>query len=263
MPWDNSAWDQGTWDSDPPPATISSQPKKKSKPMPKSDYISQNDGVFATQLQTFKTNIGAYATLLGVTPAQVTAQAADANYFEFAYACQQSIQNGAQQWTAWKGLVRGGGTPPASGAPVVPGFPAAVTAVGLGVEVRFRALVKQIKANAAYNEAIGEALGIEGTMQTGPDLMTVKPVIDVAISGNRVEVTWGWQGNRAFLDLCEIQVDRADGKGFVLLAYDTTPGYTDTTPFPATPVKWTYRAIYRVGDEQVCQWSQSATITVG
>ena len=229
--------------------------------MPKSDYISQNDGVFSTQLQTFKTNIGAYAATVGVTPAQVTAQAADADYFEFVYACQQSIQNSAQQWTSWKKLVRSGGTPPASGAPVVPGFPPAVPAVGLGIELRFRALVKQLKAHAAYNEAIGEALGIEGTEQTGPDLATLRPVIDALISGNRVEVDWGWQGNRAFLDMCEIQVDR--GAGFVLLAYDTTPGYTDTQPLPATPTKWTYRAIYRVGDAQVGQWSQSATITVG
>jgi hypothetical protein len=28
-----------------------------------------------------------------------------------------------------------------------------------------------------------------------------------------------------------------------------TPGYIDTTPFPATPIKWTDRAIYRVDDD--------------
>ena len=39
----------------------------------------------------------------------------------------------------------------------------------------------------------------------------------------------------------ELLVDRADGKGFVTLAYDTTPDYTDTTPIPATPTKWTYK----------------------
>ena len=33
-----------------------------------------------------------------------------------------------------------------------------------------------------------------------------------------------------------------------VLTYDTTPGYTDTTPFPATLTKWKYRAIYRVDD---------------
>ena len=71
------------------------------------------------------------------------------------------------------------------------------------------------------------------------------------------------KGNAAFLDVCEIQVDRGDGKGYGLLTYDTTPGYVDTQPFPATPTKWTYKAIYRVGDAQVGQWSNPVSITVG
>jgi hypothetical protein len=33
----------------------------------------------------------------------------------------------------------------------------------------------------------------------------------------------------------ELQVDRADSQGFVMLAIDTTPGYTDTQPFPSAP----------------------------
>jgi hypothetical protein len=28
----------------------------------------------------------------------------------------------------------------------------------------------------------------------------------------------------------------------------TKPNYTDTQPFPAAPVTWIYRAIYRAGD---------------
>ena len=83
------------------------------------------------------------------------------------------------------------------------------------------------------------------------------------ISGSHVLIKWGWGGNSAYLDMCELQVDRGDGNGFVLLAYDTTPNYIDTQPFPATPVKWTYRAIYRVGDSRVGQWSLSVSVTVG
>jgi hypothetical protein len=86
------------------------------------------------------------------------------------------------------------------------------------VEAWFRAPVKSLKANANHNESIGDALSIEGARQSAPDLTTLKPEIDVQISGNRVEVDRNWQGNAAFLDLCEILVDRGDGKGFVLLA---------------------------------------------
>ena len=231
--------------------------------MPKSSYISFNDDAFAAQLQTFKNAIGAYAVALGVTPAQVTAQAADADYFSYVLAGQQLMRNGALQWTGWKNLTRGGGDPPPSGAPVAPVFPAAVPAVAPGVEVRFRALVKQIKGSPAYNEAIGSALGIVGQEQTGPDFATVQPNINAVIQGTNVFVDWNWGGFSAFLDICEMEVDRSDGKGFVLLAFDTTPGYTDTQPFPAAPVKWTYRAIYRVGDQRVGQWSKPVSVTVG
>jgi hypothetical protein len=122
--------------------------------------------------------------------------------------------------------------------------------------------VQIIKTNANYNEAIGEALGIEGAQQTGPDLTAIQPVIAAVISGNHVNVKWGWGGNGAYLDMCELQVDGGDGNGFVLLAFDTTPNYTDTQPFPAAPVTWTYRAIYRVGDTQVGQWSLPVSVTV-
>jgi hypothetical protein len=78
-----------------------------------------------------------------------------------------------------------------------------------------------------------------------------------------VELNWKWQGYRKFLDQLEIQVDRADGKRFVVLAFDTTPGYNDSAPFPATPTQWKYRAIYRVNDMQVGLWSATVSVMVG
>ena len=53
-----------------------------------------------------------------------------------------------------------------------------------------------------------------------------------------------------------------NGKGFVFLATDTTPDYVDTFAQPATPAKWTYRAIYRAGDVQVGQWSAPVSVAV-
>jgi hypothetical protein len=230
--------------------------------MAKTDYVAQYDDAFNAQLQTFKNGIGTYAAVIGVTAAQTTAQAADAAYFDYTLKCMKIMANSALQWTAWKNLARRGGTPPASGAPIAPVFPTTVPAVALGIEARFRALVQATKTNANYNVAIGQALGIEGADQTAPDLTTIQPDIDAMISGNHVNVKWGWGGNSAYLDMCELQVDRGDGKGFVLLAFDTTPGYTDTQPFPATPVTWTYRDIYRVDDEQVGVWSNPVSVTV-
>jgi hypothetical protein len=230
--------------------------------MPKSSYIPFNDDAFAAQLQAFKNAIPGYAAALGLTTTETKPQADDADYYSFVLACQQLMRNGSSQWTAWKDIARSGGDLPPSGAPVAPVFPTAVPAVDPGIEVRFRALVKQIKGSPAYNQAIGAALGIEGSQQTGPDFATLAPDINATISGTHVNVAWDWSGFSAFLDICELQVDRA-GSGFGPLAFDTTPGYTDTEPFPAAPTKWTYRAIYRVGDQRVGQWSKSVSITVG
>ncbi len=231
--------------------------------MSRSDYIPANDDAFAAQLQTFKSAIGSYATTLGLSPAQVTSQAADADGFASVVANHNIMRNAAQQWTSWKDLVRQGGAPPAAGAPIAPSLSIPAPSVAPGIEPRFRALVKECKGSQNYNTSIGEALGIEGPQRTTPDMATIQPDIDATSSGGQVIVKWGWGGHRADLDMCELQVDRGDGKGFVPLAFDTTPNYTDTTPFPATPAKWSYQAIYRVGDQRVGQWSKPVSITVG
>ena len=110
---------------------------------------------------------------------------------------------------------------------------------------------------------IATNLDIQGGEKAGPDLATLQAIIAAQVSGSTVLVKWTWQGFSAFLDSCEIWVDRGDGKGFGLLAMDTTPGYTDTQPFPAAKTIWTYRAIYRVDDAQVGVWSQTVSVTVG
>lgn len=242
--------------------TSSATPKpKRSKSMPKSDYLDPKDNPFANQLVTFRDGIGLYATLLELTPAQVTAQANDANYFVYTLECLRLMRNGAKQFTAWKDLVRDGGTAPSTGMPQLPVFPTIVAAVALGIEARFRALVNYIKAHRNYNPSIGLALGIEGVAQPAADLSTVQPILKLEGSGGMVKVGWGWEGNSAILDMIELQVDRGDGHGFVLLAMDTTPGYTDTFA-PTAPAKWTYRGIYRVGDNRVGQWSNEVSINV-
>ena len=64
------------------------------------------------------------------------------------------------------------------------------------------------------------------------------------------------------MDGIEIQVDR--GTGFVFLAVDTVPDYTDTEPMPAAgqSALWKYKAIYRQGDDRVGQWSDVVSIPV-
>jgi hypothetical protein len=179
--------------------------------MRKSDPIEQNDQAFAGQMQTFKNEIGNYATVLNLSPDIVTGQAADADYFDYSVKSQRIMLNCGQQWTVWKGLIRDGGTPPPTGVPTMPTLPTAVPPVAPGVEARFRALIQQIKQNPNYNVAMGLALGIEGAQQTPPDLTTIQPIVTLTLNGSHVVVNCGWQGYSAYIDQVEHQVDRGDG----------------------------------------------------
>lgn len=239
----------------------STQPKRKTKAMPKHDHVKAKDADFNAQLQTFKNNIGAYKVLLGLTDAQIASQAADADYFNQLLCCADISNNHTQQQTGWKNIIRHGGTGPVSGAPVPPTYPSAATPVPPGIEKRFRDLANLIKAHPNYNTAIGEALGIEGDHVSAPDYTSLKPELKLELSGGQSFVRWSWQGKSAFLDLLELHVDR--GSGFALLAMDTTPNYLDTTPAPATPQKWTYKAIFRIGDQRIGQWSDEVSIIIG
>lgn len=238
------------------------QPKRKPT-MAKSDYVKNRDADFAAQLAAFQLNIGTHAAALGLTPAQLTAQAADAAYYAYLVQCQDVAANHAQQWTAWRDQVRDGGGSALSSAPEEVLLPTPVPAVPPGIEARFRALVRQIKAHPTYSTAIGELLGIEGPTSAPLDPATLKPQISLEPQGGHVFIRWGWQGHRQQLQMIEICVDRGDGQGFVFLAQDTTPNYLDTTPPPATPTKWTYKAIYRADDQRTGLWSDEVSLTVG
>jgi hypothetical protein len=229
--------------------------------MPTRDYIDQTDAGFSTQLNTCKAALPSYATVLGVSAASIASQAQDADYLTYCIKSQTVLQNSARQIAAWKNLIRDGGALPPTGGPVAPTMPAPIAMVAPGIEPRFRAFVRDIKSSPGYNSAIGIALGIQGSEQAGPDLATIAPKLTATLIGGHVEIAWGWQGFGGALDMIEIQVNR--GTGYALLTYDTTPGYTDTAPLPATPTKWTYKAIFRLGDSQTGQWSAESAITVG
>ena len=233
--------------------------------MPKSDFMPNTDSGKANLFVLFRDNIGGQLASLGIPAADpdIAQQAADATRFRAVLDFCAAMQNAAQGWTAEKNYERDGGAAAPAGqtVPVLPGgFPATVPP---GIVGRFRALAQRVKACTGCTPAIEQLLGIAGPQQTGPDLSTIKAAITATLQGNAVLIGWGWQGNSAFLDMLEIQVDRADGKGWAFLTYDTTPNYTDTTPLPAAPVKWKYRAIYRVGDAQVGVWSNTVEIMVG
>jgi len=222
-------------------------------------------------LENFRNKLGTHGAALGLAAPTVANLVADARWLVYtlgswlpaarAYtlACTAAAKEAQSGPGGSVALVLPVFVPPllpaADGAipAVVPRPPGALTGI-------FDA-VQAMKAAAGYTEAIGMDLGIEGAADSGPDFATVQPILTTTLSGSSVQVGWGWEGNAKYLDQCEIQVDR--GQGWTLLTIDTTPNYWDNAAHPTNPARWKYRAIYRVGDQQVGLWSAEVSVMVG
>jgi len=241
-------------------------PAKKGARMKRNTYYPPRTADQIVWLVNWCNKLGTYATPLGLAPAQVGAAVADGLWLVYVL---QSWLGATRTWslactTAANDAQTGDGTA-LSVLPVFtpPALPTGEMAVNTGALNRIFALVQTIKDSNGFTDAIGTDLGVIGSAQTGPDFTTLQPVFTVTRIATGNNINWTWQGNSAYLDMIELQVDRNDGKGFGQLVFDTTPGYTDTFPQPAALTKWKYKGIYRVGDQQVGLWSQEMSITVG
>jgi hypothetical protein len=223
-------------------------------------YLPQDDPGKKTWLQNFSTNLGTYATTLGVSTGTVTSVQNDAAFFDFVLTSNEAYRTDLESRTRYKDLLRDGKTDnPIGGYPVAPTIGTAPTAVDAGIFVRIGKLVNTIKNSAGYTTAIGESLGIVAS-KTPVDPNTMKPRLKVrAAEEGRPEVVWT-KGRSSGIYL---EVDRGTGT-FEFLAVDHSPNYTDThaLPVPGRTEQWKYRGIYIINDKRVGQWSDTVAFTV-
>lgn len=224
------------------------------------DFISKSDQGKATFLKNLALKLPGYATVLGLTPADVTSVVNDAAAFNRILDDQEAFKTYKQNISKYKDIMRDGPLGAPLGAwPVAPTLPAAPTVVSAGIFPRIRKLIGRIKATPGYTNGIGEDLGIVGDEQV-IDIPNLKPVLKSRLDGGRPLIIW-FKGSA---DSVNIYVDRKDGKGFVYLATDSYPDYLDTFPMPddVPAVVWDYKAIYRIGDDTVGQFSEPISVTV-
>ncbi len=266
MNWDQSTWESSFWDSPPLSTSTPNNPKQ----MTRQAYYPSRAAEQIVWLENLRNKLAGHAPTLGITVAKCDAAIADARWIiyilgswlptvrDWQKACTAASEQ-AQFTNGAAALTLPVFTPPAL--PGAAGGQPAVVARPGGAINRIFDLIAEIKEADGYTPAIGTDLGAIGSGKTPPDFATLQPVIKATVAGNKVELDWTWGGNSQFLDQLEIQVDR--GNGYQILTFDSTPGYTDTTPHPATLARWKYRAIYRVNDTQVGLWSAEVSVTVG
>lgn len=248
-----------------PPIPAVQKTKKKGKKMKRNPFYPLTLADQIVWLLNFSGKLPGKATELGLTSDQVAAAVKDCLWL--VYVLQNwlpAVRSWAQSGTVVAAEAQTGTDPTTMVLPTfaAPPLPSGVVPVAPGAQTRIVAFALEVRNSAKCTDDTASNLGLIGSVQTGPDYGTLQPVITASLMGGKVFIKWGWAGLSEYLDSCEIQVERGDGKGFGLLTVDTTPGYTDTQAFPATFTKWSYRAIYRVGDEQVGVWSQTVSVSV-
>lgn len=229
--------------------------------MSNKNWLETEDLKFTVQLLTFAEKIVPYASTFSLSPATLTAIQNDAEFARFVILGSQQAVEYKKAWTDLKQQVRYG-----TGGAVTSPFPAPVdltvapTTVNPGVEERFRALVKSIKANANYTLGIGEILGIEAESSSTPDPNLAKPTFTIYMDSGHPVLKWV----KGSFDGVEIWADYADGKNWVKLERDFKSPYADTHPLPALGVTaiWKYKMIYVKEDSTIGLWSLDVPVTV-
>ncbi len=223
-------------------------------------YLPETDGGKAAFLRNFALKLPGYASVLGITPAEVASVQADAAAFKYILAMNMGYKTDKQEVSKYKDAMRDGPSGTSLGPwPTPAPLPAAPAMVEAGIFARIRKMVARIKATPGYTEAIGEGLGIVGDEQV-LDIFNMKPLLKSRLDAGRPLIIW----TKGRADSLDIYVDRKDGKGFVFLTTDTQPDYLDTVPMPdgVASFVWDYKAIYKIGDDTVGQFSDPIAVTV-
>jgi len=225
--------------------------------MPKSYYLPNDDSGRAELLEHLANHLPALAEILELGEAHITQLKADAAAFRYTLSSHEAVHATAKRWTAFKKLQRDGGEG-TSAYPHIAHLPAAAPAVPHGIVPRLTSLVARIKAAKNYSEDIGMELKIIGAPQI-VDNDSAIPTLDITKKAGQPSIQWP----KGDADAIEIWADRGDEKGFVLFTIANSPRVLDNSPLPPAPATWSYKAIYRVKDQRVGDWSAVYSLTVG
>ena len=225
--------------------------------MPKNYYLPYDDGGRAALLEHLAAHLPLYAKALELSEKDIEQLKADATAFRFILLNLEDAQASAKHWTAYKNLQRDGGDGDTA-YPAAAGLRSPVPTVPHGIIPRLIGLVGRVKSARQYTDGIGQELHIVGTEQIDESDRT-KPALEIATRAGHPQILW----SKGEADALEVWVDRNDDKGFNLFTIASATRIPDNTPLPADGATWKYKAIYRVKDEQIGDWSAVYSIAVG
>ncbi len=209
-------------------------------------------------LKHLSATLPAYAAQLDVDKDTLARLGNAAAWLQYAIDYQAAMKKGAAAATALKAAILDG---PATGSLALPALNLPAPPAGPpfeDVDGFLADFIAVLKRHRNYTDTLGQILDILPGKAPAVDLSSLRPALGHRFNNGRPDLDWA----KAGMDALEIEVDR--GAGFALLTIDTQPGYLDTAPLPATGATalWRYRAIYRLKDERVGQWSEVLEVAV-
>lgn len=223
-------------------------------------YIDPTDDGFSAQLKNFSEKLPTYATTLGLPDADVQGVKKDSALVTYVLGGMYAYRSTAQNYTAYKDLLRYGGDGTLGALPVAPTLPTpAPTITSANVQARFAALIQKCMLSPNFTEAIGQDLGVlAGNAPFNPQ--DGKPTFKIEFSsGGHPNLIWKkgkFQGVEIHKSL--------DGVNFTRLDKDFSPDFIDKTDLldAGKSAVWYYKMIYLYKDEIVGNWSDVVNVTV-
>lgn len=228
--------------------------------MTNSKYIPTSDADKAIWLNNYTTKLSLYATLLGITPAELASTQKDNAMFQYVINMTESFKQNLLNIQGYKNMLKHAvGQQHIGALPILPTLTTAPAAVPEGIFDRITKMVSRIKASLNYTDNIGSDLGIVASNFT-IDVNTMQPEIKIKLDVGKPHIKWV----KGYSDALDLYVDRNDATGFVLLGRLTRNEYIDTGSLPSAKgfEEWHYKGIYVIADIPIGLYSKVTSVSV-
>lgn len=228
--------------------------------MTNSKYIPTSDADKAVWLNNYTTKLSLYATLLGITPAELASTQKDNTMFQYVINMTESFKQNLLNIQGYKNMLKHAvGQQHIGTLPLLPTLPTAPAVVPEGIFDRIAKMVSRIKASLNYTDNIGSDLGIIAANFT-ININAMQPEIKIKLDVGKPHLKWV----KGYSDALDLYVDRNDGAGFVLLARLTRNEYIDTNSLATPKVfdEWHYKGIYVIADTPIGLYSKVTSVDV-
>jgi hypothetical protein len=228
--------------------------------MTNSTTIPRTDAGRRELLQHLSVQLPNYATILEISTADLDQVQAGSDWFDYSLKVDQAAQRFTDGNYAFKRVLRDGPKSAVINLPPPLVIIPPPTSIPYPDIIGFlSAMIIRIKKHKNYTEAIGKALHIIPPQNPAPDPALLQPELTFDFNAGHPVLYWYHNGTDALV----IEADYGTGT-FSVVGIQMSTHFEDSAPLPppGTVALWKYRAIYRIRDNQVGQWSKVLEVSV-